>query len=338
MKNFLAAQERELKLAATAVLDFRSPAFIQALEKLRNQYSPLCLKDWPPYLRASAAARQNPHLPFPWAQTAIFVAIPFRLLPPQAGFLPLTDDSNVSGLVAGYGARLDYHLYGRQILAKIAENLKAETGKPFRSEACVDTRPLAEKSLAAAAGLGRLGRNTCLLCNHEGSGCFLAVLLLDLNLPNLGEDEIPDSCINCDQCRQSCPNRVLEKAPAEFACSACRSYLTMEAKGELNDGQRRNLGEWLFGCDLCTAACPASQLPEAVKVDLAWLLAAPAAVVRKAIKNTPLEYAGVTRLKRNALYILANKPSASGRKIISQMANTSTSKLLTNIARKLSWR
>jgi epoxyqueuosine reductase len=276
--------------------------------------------DWPEYMRKTAELRADPLGLFPWAKSLAVFSLPFHSLPRNNYFLPQANSDELSGLVAGYAGRFDYHVCMREKIYIFAAALQKYLGKNFVTEIFVDTKPVAEKPLAAFAGLGALGLNSCLLCKGEGSGTCLGILALDIELPEMEPVDFSAPCSTCGKCVEMCPTGAITGRRGDFKYMNCRSYLTMEKKGVLEKDDRKRLGEWIFGCDICTSLCPGSKIPQPLKADLEWLLLEDDSTVNKIIKNSALAYPGMKLLRRNAVCVLGNKPSARGKSIIAKFA------------------
>jgi epoxyqueuosine reductase len=189
------------------------------------------------------------------------------------------------------------------MLENLAGALRAEFagGNDVRVEPCVDTRAVPEVFFAVTAGLGLLGRNSLLRTARHGSRVFIGVLFTDLALPEVRHMvDVPPACTTCGGCIRNCPTGALG-ADGLVQLGRCRSYLSMEYKGEFSPEQTGLLGDCLFGCDGCTAQCPPDTPPGSqIAVDLEQLLAAPDAAIAEWIHGSALEYIGPARLKRNA--------------------------------------
>ncbi len=339
-KNFFCFVESECGsrgFSRIAVLNLSAGKLLPLREILMKSFLQNQNPDWPEYMRKTAALRADPGKLLPWAKSLVIFSFPFNRIPVNENFLPQTDDDTVSGLVAGYAGRIDYHVFLRDKLNIFSASLKKFLGRGFGDEIFVDTKPLAEKCIAAFSGLGTIGLNSCLLCKGEGSGTCLGILALDIELPETEPVDFAVRCSTCGKCVDSCPTCALTGRPGDFKYMRCRSYLTMEKKGFLEKEDRESMGEWIFGCDICTSLCPGSKIPPPLKTDLEWLLLEDDSVVSKVIKNSTLAYPGMKLLRRNAVCVLGNKPSAKGKSILAKFAATANDemlKLMTDIVLK----
>ncbi len=302
----------QLGFCAYSILSVEPRSISELKKRLKESYvsSSADLRDWPGYMLRTAGKRADPLVLCPWARSFAIFAFPFKKIPLNKNFLPETADDSVSGLVAGYAGRIDYHIFLREKIIRFAESMKKNLGKDFRDEVFVDTKPVAEKSLAAFSGLGCIGLNSCLLCKGQGSGTCLGILALDIELPATEHADYAAPCSTCVRCVERCPTGAITGKPGEFIYRKCRSYITMEKKGELEKNESAFLGDWIFGCDICTSLCPGSSLPSPIRTNLEWLLLEKDSVVNNIIKGTPLEYPSLKLLRRNALAVLKNKKSS----------------------------
>ncbi len=310
-EEFLHDSREELGFGAVSIL----PLVLKSVQELRRRLEEAYVasqagsRDWPDYMLRTAGRRADPTSLFPWAKSLAMFAFPFADVPADGDFLPLAADDELSGLVAGYAARVDYHVFMRRKINMFSELLKKYLGRNSRHEIFVDTTPVAEKSLAAFSGLGAIGLNSCLLCKGQGSGTCLGVLALDVELPPTEPADFAAPCSTCGKCVERCPTGAIAGRPGEFRYKRCRSYLTMEKKGDFNKDEAALVGDWIFGCDICTSLCPGSHPLEALKVDLEWLLLEDDATAVKLINGTALEYPGLKLLRRNALAVLGKRKS-----------------------------
>jgi epoxyqueuosine reductase len=150
----------------------------------------------------------------------------------------------------------DYHDVISRGLERLDGLLRAATGVAFESKICVDTAPLLERSYARLAGLGWIGRNTCLINQQSGSWFFLGELLVSLEIEP--DRPPPDRCGTCRRCIEACPTAAIVPGPLGYTVDSrlCISYLTIELRTEVAAEQRVASGAHVFGCDICQDVCP----------------------------------------------------------------------------------
>src|SRR5581483_1683229 len=149
----------------------------------------------------------------------------------------------------------DYHDVLRHGLERLAERITERAG-PFEWRACVDTAPLLERSYARMAGLGWIGRNTCLINQQSGSWFFLGELLVSLEIaPDVPP---PDRCGTCRRCIDACPTAAIVPRANGWTVDSrlCISYFTIEQRGPIEEAMRPGIGGHVFGCDICQDVCP----------------------------------------------------------------------------------
>lgn len=214
------------------------------------------------------------------------------------------------GKVARYAMGTDYHVALRSRLEAFAADVRA-AGMAAGEVAYVDDRPLAERALAARAGLGWIGKSTNLLTHaRAGSWVFLGAILSSAEVPT--DEPIRSSCGACTRCLTGCPTGALV-APRTIDAGRCISYLTIEHPGPFEEWEAAALGDWIFGCDVCQEVCPVNAEADdtgALLVPLlpliAWLLPMGGRAFTRAVGATALTRAGRHRLLRNALAALGN--------------------------------
>ena len=154
--------------------------------------------------------------------------------------------------VARYALGRDYHKLMRNRLQKLADEVAKEIG-PFGHRVFVDSAPVLERALARNAGLGWIGKHTCLIDPDGGSWFFLGELFVDLPLPT--DPPASAHCGTCVRCIEVCPTRAIV-APHRLDARRCISYLTIEHEGSIDEELRPLIGNRIFGCDDCQLVCP----------------------------------------------------------------------------------
>ena len=225
--------------------------------------------------------------------------------PPQSG------DAKISRYARGQ----DYHVVMRRALEEMVARLTAI--EPFEWKICVDTAPLLERSYARMAGLGWIGKNTCLINEPQGSWFFLGEIVTSLELePGTPP---PDRCGSCTRCIDACPTQALVPSSEGWKLDSrrCISYLTIELRGPIPEELQAGVGEQVFGCDICQDVCPwNSRAPFTDDPDFAGTTISLEALAqltpeefRVRFGQTPLARAKHAGMLRNAAVALANRDS-----------------------------
>jgi epoxyqueuosine reductase len=168
----------------------------------------------------------------------------------QPGIVPQPGDA----IISRYAWGPDYHDTMRESLRQLAARL-AEI-EPFESKVCVDTAPLLERTFARLAGLGWIGKNTCLINEPMGSWFFLGELITSLEIAP--DAPPPDRCGTCTRCIDACPTEAFVPAGERWAIDArrCIAYFNIELRGSIPEEFRAAMGTRVFGCDVCQDVCP----------------------------------------------------------------------------------
>ena len=212
--------------------------------------------------------------------------------------------------VAQYAWSSDYH----DVLGDRLEQLAAAIRElaPGATTRCyVDAGPVPERELAQRAGLGWIGKNMMLIHPEIGSFTFIGVVLTDAAL----EPDPPfdaDRCGTCTRCLDACPTQAFA-GPRDLDARACISYLTIERRGEFSDTERAQVGDWLFGCDVCQDVCPwnvsfatatrdpgFAPRPEIAHPDAGAFATMDEATFRRRFGDTPFSRPGLRGMRRNA--------------------------------------
>jgi epoxyqueuosine reductase len=198
------------------------------------------------------ARRADPILVLPGCQSII--ALGLRYSNPE---VESDGTGPAAGRVAAYAWGTDYHLVIPEKLRALVAFIETQIGQAIPHRWYTDTGPLLERDLAMRAGLGWIGKNTCLINPRHGSYFLLAELLLACPL----EPDSPietDHCGTCTRCIDACPtNCILPDRTLD--ARRCISYLTIESKGDIPEDLRPAIGNWVFGCDICQVVCPWNQ-------------------------------------------------------------------------------
>jgi epoxyqueuosine reductase len=206
--------------------------------------------------------RADPRSILPGAQSIIVVALNYnsRRVSGAAQQESAEEAANESlrGKISRYAWGDDYHELILEKLNALIATLRAEIDTPFDARAYVDTGPIVERVAAKYAGLGWLGKNTCLIHPKLGSWLFLGVMVTTLPLePSLahGQPPAPDLCGTCTRCLEACPTQAFPE-PYVLDARRCISYLTIELRGAIPEEFRPALGNHVIGCDICQDVCP----------------------------------------------------------------------------------
>ena len=262
--------------------------------------------DW---LARNADRRADPQVLWPEARSVLLLGLNYG--PAQDPLVPL--GQREKGVISVYAQGKDYHGIVKTKLKRIAGWLHRETGAEVK--VFVDTAPVLEKPLAAAAGLGWQGKHTNLVSREFGSWLFLGSIFTTLEIPidSVGKDH----CGTCRQCLDICPTDAFP-APYQLDARRCISYLTIEHRGHIARRYRKAMGNRIFGCDDCLAVCPWNRFAKvaaetrlharaaADSPPLADLLPLDDQAFRDRFAGTPIKRTGRDRFIRNALIAAGN--------------------------------
>jgi epoxyqueuosine reductase len=200
------------------------------------------------YLAKNVAIRKNPVNRFPWAKSVIAILVPYSSERPNA------PEGALSNHVARYALGDDYHDVLDRILRALEDEI-ARLAPGTKTWRYVDTGPLSDRSLAAQAGLGWIGKNGMLIHEERGSYFFIGTLLTSLE-NDMHASEVADRCGACTRCIDACPTHaILPNRTVES--ELCISYATIEHRGAFSIDTSGNV----FGCDICQEVCPWNAAP-----------------------------------------------------------------------------
>jgi epoxyqueuosine reductase len=266
------------------------------------------------WLADTLARRRDPKALWPAAMSAVMVGL---------SYAPADDPLAVlarpgRGGISVYARNRDYHDLLKGRLKQLAGWMVAKLGGDVK--VFCDTAPLMEKPLAAAAGIGWQGKHTNLVSLSHGSWLFLGAVLTTLELPTDAPAE--NCCGSCRRCLDACPTDAFP-APYRIDARRCISYLTIEHKGHISRDLRPRMGNRIYGCDDCLAACPWNKFARATAEPkligrevltaprLAELAALDDAAFRTLFAGSPVKRTGRERFLRNVLIAVGNSGEAT---------------------------
>jgi len=266
------------------------------------------------WLEAHADRRGDPATLWPEARSVVALGLSYA---PEEDPRPMLERRDL-GNVSVYARGADYHDVLKKRLRVLASWLQASFGGDVKL--FVDTAPVMEKPLAQIAGLGWQGKHTNLVSRAHGSWLFLGALFTTLDLaPSAAEQ---DHCGSCQACLDACPTRAFP-APRQLDARRCISYLTIEHKGHIDRDLRPLMGNRIYGCDDCLAACPWNKFAEAGREAafqpraaltaprLAELAKLDDAGFRQMFSGSPIKRIKRDRFVRNVLIAIGNSGDAS---------------------------
>lgn len=311
VKQFLRSEARRLGLDAIGVT--RLDTVSDAGSRLRAFLSQGRHGDMS-WMASTAERRADPIVLWPQARAAIMVGVSYA---PERDPLGVLSEKS-RGAVSVYAQGRDYHDVLKAKIRELAERFAAQSGAEVK--VFVDTAPLMEKPLAAAAGLGWQGKHTNLVSREHGSWLFLGAILTTADL-EADAAEI-DHCGSCRRCLDVCPTDAFP-APYQLDARRCLAYLSIEHRGHIPVEFRAAMGNRVFGCDDCLAVCPWNKFAEASREakfsstvetanpPLSEFLGLDDAAFRKRFAGTPVKRTGRNRIVRNALIAAGNSGDPS---------------------------
>ena len=260
------------------------------------------------------ARRRDLQAILPGARTLVMVAVDYGPVGPEP--------QKGVGRVAAYARGADYHAALLSRLESLANWLRQQSSQPLRCRAYVDTGALLERGHAQQAGLGFIGKNTMLIHPRHGSDFFLGEILTDLEVEAYDPPGRETQCGTCARCLAACPTQAFV-GPYVLDARRCISYLTIEHPGWIDRKLRPQMGQWVFGCDICRNVCPWQKFapgagsapgpswPELKPrllwpASLGWFLNLDQAALDHAFPDTALHRTGRERLVRNACVAAGN--------------------------------
>ena len=229
--------------------------------------------------------------------------------------------------ISRYAWGADYHAVVGERTAALLDWMRHASPAPFEARPYVDTGPVQERVYAQRAGLGWIGKNSCLINAELGSWLFLSEIICTLPLDT--DPPALDQCGACTLCLEACPTGAIVE-PRAVDATRCLSYLTIELRGAMEEGLRPEVGSHVYGCDICQDVCPWNA-PAAVSDDPAWqphpaldrprltdLWRRPDAELRPIVRRSAMSHAGVRSLRRNTAVALGNSGSAAAAEALAE--------------------
>jgi epoxyqueuosine reductase len=267
------------------------------------------------YMERSAARRADVRSVVPGARSVIVTGTVYNTDRPYS----TEQHSSDVALIARYAWGDDYHDVLKARLDALVAWMREVSTEPFDARAYVDTGPVQERVFAQYAGLGWIGKNTCLINNELGSWLFLSEIICTLALEP--DTQGLEQCGSCTRCLDACPTGALVESGV-LDSNKCLSYLTIELRSGIPEQHRPALGAHVYGCDICQEVCPYNQIPPR-SADGAWqprpaldlprlvdLWRRPDSELRKAIKGSAMTRAKLTGLRRNLAVAIGNTGDA----------------------------
>jgi epoxyqueuosine reductase len=283
--------------------------------------------------------RANPAMMLPGAKSIIVVGIPYtpfrqKNLPPAVK------------TIASYAQGPDYHRLIPEKLASFVVWLGEYLQQDIHHAIFTDSAPILEQELAIRAGIGWRGKNTLIVNPTYGSSFLLAEIFVDVAL-TLDEPFLTDLCGNCHQCIDACPTGcILDNRTID--ARRCRSYLTIEKRGEFSREESQWIGDSIFGCDICQLVCPWNQRsvastmprlfdpqPSLQSIKHEDLLALDHQAFKQRFGDTPIARAKRNGLIRNLITAMGNQADMSDLSLLSQFIERETDPALVALAQSI---
>jgi epoxyqueuosine reductase len=276
------------------------------------------------YLADSLEERLDPARVLPSARSVISLACVYNTSAPYSA-----TQSDDRAAIARYAWGDDYHDVLRGRLRTLMRWMVETAGPGLEAFSCVDNGPIQERVFAEQAGLGWIGKNTCLINPDRGSWLFLSEILTNAEL----EPDAPgaDHCGTCTRCIEACPTGAIVE-PYTVDATRCLSYLTIELRDAIDPALREEVGPQIFGCDLCQDVCPWNR-QAATSADPAWqpraalrfprlvdLCALSDDEWRRLVRGSALRRAGLSRIRRSLACAAARLPPAEARVALDALA------------------
>jgi epoxyqueuosine reductase len=306
---------------------------------------------------AGVYKRESLRNALPWARSAIVCAVNYNSAPPYSKDQPAVEGGSARGWISRYAwtaehlapeqnerseqaPATDYHntvlARMRKLEAWLIENASRHgISEEIQSRCYVDTGPIIERVHAKYAGLGWIGKNTCLINQQIGSWIFLSVIVISISAEAFINSAAmlsppPDRCGTCTRCLDACPTKAFT-APYQMDATRCIAYLTIEKRGAIPEELREGIGRHVFGCDICQDVCPwnrkatVTSLPEfqprteLVNPELHQLARITREEFRAMFRGSPIERTKYSGFRRNVAIAIGNSGDATLIPVVEEM-------------------
>ncbi len=288
------------------------------------------------YMTRNVEKREDCQVLFPPARSVIVCGMSYHS--------PIASSAEYSlpskGWISRYAWGDDYHILLKNKLYTFLKFIQEESKSPVEAKVCVDTTPILERIYGKYAGLGWIGKNSCLLNQRYGSWFFLGEILINLDMDY--DLPAPERCGTCTRCLDACPTGALI-APRILAARKCISYLTIEFKGIIPEEFRIAIGNNVFGCDRCQEVCPWNQKAERAgnpaflprenlyHPSLEWLLSLSPESFKKTFRDSPIKRAKLSKLLRNTVIAIGNSGNPNFIPLLENLYNKAEPLMQTHI-------
>ena len=255
----------------------------------------------------------------PWARSVVVCAINYNTNEPYS---TQQRDAKEHGWISRYAwGKTDYHDSVMHRLRRVEAMLKDSVGiEDLKTRCYVDTGPFVERVIAKYAGVGWIGKNSCIINQGLGSWLFLGIILTSVELK--ADLPAPDRCGTCTRCIEACPTNAFI-GPYQLDSNKCIAYLTIEKRGSITEDLREGMGRHVFGCDICQDVCPWNRKAPATNLEefqpqqglvnpaLEWLAQMTAEEFNRTFRGSPVRRTKRAGMRRNAAIAMGN--SGEGR-------------------------
>jgi epoxyqueuosine reductase len=309
MSHSNAIKQKALELGFDIVgITDASPISAEHVERLKRWLDEGCAAGMG-FMHKHLDKRTNPAMLLDGAKSVICVGLNYK-----SDQTSQADDDVSTGRVASYACYQDYHLLIKEKLKSLADFIAENIAGDCKYKICVDSAPLAERALAARAGLGFIAKNHMLTHPIFGQQLLLGELITTLELKS--DQPLKNECSGCGRCIGACPMGAF-LADGTLDARRCISYLTIEHKDIISQGLTSKIGNRFFGCEECVLACRRQKTAPAAKgclkfdkdlysIDLRQIITMDEERFEKDFADSPIYRLGLDRLKRNAVICLQN--------------------------------